>query len=79
MDAVVDGKLPDDLDSASIFSNVIGHKISDGSRYDLYLQCTMNFAGDVLQNQAPQFMYLGLLAINTLIESGVVGTPAARI
>ena len=42
MYAVVDGNLPDDLDSLSIFSKVIGHKLSDGSRDDLYLRCRMN-------------------------------------
>ena len=36
LDAVVDGKLPEDLDSASIFSKVIGHRLSDGSCGDLY-------------------------------------------
>ena len=37
LDAVVDGNLPDDLDYASIFSNVIGQKLSNGSINDLYL------------------------------------------
>ena len=56
LDAVVDGKLPNDLDSASIFSKVIVHKISDGSSGDLYLRCRMNFADDPVQTQIPQFM-----------------------
>ena len=66
MDAVVDVKLLDDLDSASIFSKVIGHKISDGSIEDLYSRCMMNSAADVVQTQAPQFMDMGFLTINTL-------------
>ena len=37
LDAVIDGKLPDDLDAASVFSKVIGHKPSNGSSGDLYL------------------------------------------
>ena len=32
LDDVVDGKLPDDLDYMSIFSKVIGDKLSNGSR-----------------------------------------------
>ena len=32
LDAVVDGKFPDDLYSASIFSKLIGNKLSDGIR-----------------------------------------------
>ena len=79
LDAVVDGKLTDDLDSASIFSEAIGHKISDGSSNDLYLRFRENFAGNVVQNQTPQFMNLGLPAINTLDESSVLGTPSTSI
>ena len=35
LDAVVDENFPNDLDSASIFSKVIGHKLSNGSSDDL--------------------------------------------
>ena len=65
LDAGVDQRLPDDLDYASIFSKVIVHKLSDGSGGYLYLRCRMNFVADVFQTKAPQFMDLGLLAINT--------------
>ena len=79
MYAVIDGNFPNDLDSASILSNIIGHKLSDGSRGDLYLRCRTNFANDTLQSQAPHFMNMGILAINILNESGVYGTPSTRI
>ena len=79
MDAAIDGKLPDDLDSASIFSKVIGQKISDGSRGDLYSRCRMNSANDPVQNQPPHFVDMGLPAISTLNESGILGTTATRI
>ena len=79
MDAVVNGKLPNGLDSASIFSKVVGHKLSDGSIDDLYLRYRMNFVGDVIQTQTPQFMDLGLSTINALDESSVLSTPAIRI
>ena len=36
LDAVVDEDFPDDLDSAFIFRNAIGYKLSNGSRNDLY-------------------------------------------
>ena len=36
LDAVVDEKLPYDLDYTYIFSKVIGHKLSNGYSYDLY-------------------------------------------
>ena len=35
LDAVVDGNFPNDLDCVSMFSKVIGHKLSKGSSDDL--------------------------------------------
>ena len=79
MDAVVDEKLPDNLDSASIFSKAISHKISNGSRRDLYSGCRMNSVNDPVQTQAPNFMDMGLPAINTFNEIGVLSTPSTSI
>ena len=66
LDAAVDKKLTNDLNLMSIFSKVIGGKLSDSSNGDLYRRCRMNFADDTVHNQIPQFMYLGLLTINAL-------------
>ena len=52
LDAVVDGNLPDDIYSASIFRKVIGHKLSDSSSGGLYWRCRMNFTNYHIQNQA---------------------------
>ena len=79
LDAVINGKLPDGLESASFFNKVIGHKSSDGSSNDLYWRCRMNFVGDVVQTQTPQFMDLGISTSNALDESCVLGTPATSI
>ena len=79
LDSVIDGKLPDDLDSESIFSKLIGHKISNSFSGDLYLSCRMNFVDDRVQTKAPQFMSLGFSAINELYEISALSTPAARI
>ena len=79
LDTVVDEKLPDDQDYASFFSKVIGRKLSQGSRDDLYSRFRMNFSSNVVQTEAPHFVDLGLLAINILNESGDLGTPATRI
>ena len=79
MDTVIDGKLPNYQDSASVFSKLIVHELSHGSRDNLYLGCRMNFLSDVVQTNAPQVVDLGLMAINTLGESGDIGTPATRI
>ena len=69
MDAVIDRKFPDDLDSASIFRKVISHKISDGSRGDLYALCRMKFADYPVQSHKSQFIDLGLYTTNALDES----------
>ena len=79
LDAVVDGKLPDDLDSASIFSKVIGHILSDGSSGNLYSHCRTNFAAGPVQTQRPKLMDLGSLTINELDESSGLSNPATRI
>ena len=79
LDAVIDRKLPDDLDSASIFRKVIGHNLSDGSSGDLYLHCRMNFTDDVFQTQTPKLMDLGFSTINTLDESSHLSNFATRI
>ena len=51
LDAIVDRKLPTDLDSASIFSKVIGHKLSHSSRGDLYMLRRMNLAINIVQTE----------------------------
>ena len=79
LDAVVERKLPNDLNYGSIFSKLIGHKISNISSGDLYTRCRINFTDDTLQTQTPQFMYLGLLTINSLDESSGISTPATII
>ena len=79
MDTVVDRKLPGYRYSASIFIKVIGCEIYHGSSNDLYLCCQMNFASNVVQNEAPQFVDLELLDVNTSNEFGILGTPAMRI
>ena len=59
LDAVVDRRLSDDMDSASIVIKIIVHKLSDDSSDDLYLRCRMKFTDDIVQTQAPQFMDVG--------------------
>ena len=66
LDTAIDGKLPNNLESESIFRKVIGHKLSYGSIGGLYSYFRMNFANDPVQTQAPNFMDIGLPDINTL-------------
>ena len=79
MDTVVDGNFPHERYYESVFSKVIGCILSDGSRDDLYLRCRMKFLSNVVQTEAPPFVDLGIPSINTLNESGVLGTPVTRI
>ena len=79
LDAVVDRKFPDDLNSSSIFSKVIVHKLSESSRSDLYSLCRMSCTADVIQNQSPKFIDLGFLNINALDESTGLSIPVTRI
>ena len=79
LDTSVDNNLPDDRDSASIFSRKIGHELYHGSSADLYLHCRMDFMSNVFQTEVPQFVDLGIPDVNTLDELGMQGTPAARI
>ena len=51
MDTDVNIKLRNDLDSTSIFSKLIGHKLSDSSSGNLYTRCMMNFTADLVQSR----------------------------
>ena len=75
MDAVIDGKFPDDLYYNSIFSKVISEKLSDGSIQDLYTCCSFSLVSDPVQNQTPQFVDLGFSTINALYEVSGISTP----
>ena len=71
LDAAVDTKFPNDLDSEYISSKAIGHNLYDGSSSDLYTLCRMNFAADIFQAQTTQFMDSGFSTINTLDKAVV--------
>ena len=79
MDTAFDRKFPDDQDSASVFSKVIGCELSHISCADIYSRCWMEFASNVVQTEAPQFIDLGLPAVSTSDEFGILGNPATRI
>ena len=79
MDAVVDEKFSHDWDSTSIFSKVIGDKLSDGSIWDLYTHYGKNVSADTVQNQTPKFVDLGFSTIISLDEVSGISTTATRI
>ena len=53
LDAVVDRKLTDDINLTSILSKFVGHKLSNGSRGDIYTRCRMNFGADPFYTHSP--------------------------
>ena len=62
----------------SIFSKVIGYKISYGSRRDFYMRCRTNFASDTIQTETPQFVDMVILTIDELDECSGLSNPDTR-
>ena len=79
MDTAADRNFPYDQDSVSVFRKAIGHEFSDSFSNNLYSRYRMNFLSNVVQNEAPKFVYLGLPVVNTSTEFGILGTPATTI
>ena len=79
MDISVDIKLPDDWDSESIFRKVIVSELFHGSNSDIYLHFRIDYVSIVVQTEAPQFVDLGLLDVNTLDEFSILCNPTTRI
>ena len=75
LDTSVDRKLPNDRYFMSIFRKIIGCELSHSSCANLYLQFQMNFASNVVQTKAPQFVDLGLPAVKKSDEFLSLVTP----
>ena len=75
----IDGNLAENGDSTPISSKVIKPELSHDSSADIYLICRVNFTINAVRNEAPDFMHLGLPAVNTLDELRSFGTPATRV
>ena len=68
-----------DGDSKSIFSNVIGRELSDSPRVDIYLRCWVDLMSNTVRTEAPNFMDLGIPAVNASDGFNAFGTPTNRI
>ena len=66
LDAAADRKFSDNRNVTSIFSKIIGDKISNSSSQDIYMHCRMNITANPVQISTPQFVDLGILTINAL-------------
>ena len=51
VDTIVDGKLPNITDYASVFRSVIGRELSHGSIDDLYPEYRMNFSNNFFHTE----------------------------
>ena len=67
-DTSIDEHLAKDGDPTSIFSKVIGQELSHGSSSNIYLRCQMDFTSNAVRTEAPNFVNLGLPAVNTSDE-----------
>ena len=68
VDASSDGNLANEEDSTSIFRKVLGRELSDSLSADIYLRCWLEFTDNAVGNKVPNFVHLGLPAVNALDE-----------
>ena len=66
----INGNLAKNGDSTPIFSKVIGRELSHDSSSDIYLRCRVDLTSNDVGTEAPEFMHLGLPAVNALDELG---------
>ena len=79
LDTSINRQLTNNLVASPIFTEVIGDKLSDISRRDIYMCCRMNFIADPIDIPAPQFVDLGLSAITAMDKGASLWTPLPDI
>ena len=75
LDTSIDGNLAKNGDSTPIFSKVIGRELSYNSSPDIYSLCRVDLTSNSVGTEAPDFMHLGLPAVNTSDELRSFDTP----
>ena len=78
-DASVDGDFSNYGDSTSIFRKVLGRELSDSISFDIYLRCPMDFTTNTVGTEAPNFVNLGLPAVNASDEFNTFVEPSTRV
>ena len=78
-DASVYGNLADDRDYTSIFRKVLGLELSGSFSANIYLRCRVDFTSNSVETEAPNFVHLGLPAVNALDEFNTFGTTDTRV
>ena len=74
-DASVDRNLAEDGDSTAIFIKVLGHKLYDSLSADIYSGFRVDFMSNAVGTKAPDFVHLGLPAVNSSDEFNTFGAP----
>ena len=78
-DASIDVNLSDDRDITFIFRKAIGRERSHSRSANIYLRCQMDSTSNAVGTGTPNFVYLGLVAVNALDKFNTFGTPATRV
>ena len=78
-DTSIDWNLAKNGDSAPIFIKVIGQELSHGSSADIYSHCRVDLTSNAVGTQEPDFMHLGLPAVNSLDELNPSDNTATRV
>ena len=74
LDTSINRNLAKNGDSKPIFSKAIGRELSHDSSADIYLRCRVEFMRNAMRTEAPDFMHLGILAVNAFDEIRSFGT-----
>ena len=74
-DTSIDGNLAENGNSMPIFSKLIRQEISHNYSNNIYLRCTVEFMSNFVGTKAPDFMYLGLPAVNASDKLRSFSTP----
>ena len=78
-DTSVDRNLADDGYYTSIFRKLLGQELSYSLCANIYLRCWLDFTSNVVGTEAPNFVRLGLLAVNASDEFNTFIAPTTRL
>ena len=79
LDISIDESLAKNGDYMPIFSKVIRQELSHDNTDYIYLRCRLDFTSNAVGTEAPDFMHLGIPAINTSDELRSFGTPTTIV
>ena len=75
----INDNLAQDEDSTTIFNKILGQELAHDSSTDVYSRCRVDFTSNAVGTEAPEFMHLGLLELNTSDELRSFDTPVTKV